>query len=80
MNKNDYLKNQIMTYMGNKRKFLPIIENILDNLTHKLGRKLNIGEFVEPVSRSIDPMQYVSYGTNPPVRDIASPNKWEVKE
>ena len=23
MNKNDYLKNQIMTYMGNKRKFLP---------------------------------------------------------
>tara|TARA_Y100001970_G_scaffold294316_1_gene450422 strand:+ start:1861 stop:2985 length:1125 start_codon:yes stop_codon:yes gene_type:complete len=44
MDKNNYLTTQIMTYMGNKRKFLPIIGNIVDNLTNELGRKLNIGE------------------------------------
>tara|TARA_B100000795_G_C22801403_1_gene442132 strand:- start:220 stop:1338 length:1119 start_codon:yes stop_codon:yes gene_type:complete len=39
-----YLKKQIMTYMGNKRKFLPIIGQIVDDLEIELGRKLNIGE------------------------------------
>ena len=40
----DYLKSQIMTYMGNKRKFLPIISQIVDDIEIELGRKLNIGE------------------------------------
>ena len=40
----DYLTSQIMTYMGNKRKFLPIISQIVSNLEDELGKKLNIGE------------------------------------
>jgi adenine-specific DNA-methyltransferase len=33
-----------MTYMGNKRKFLPIIEEIVCNIEFELKRKINIGE------------------------------------
>lgn len=44
MENKGYLTTQIMTYMGNKRKFLPIIEGIVDDLTREFGRKLNIGE------------------------------------
>jgi len=44
MNKKDYLKTQIMTYMGNKRKFLPILETILNDLELEFGRKLNIAD------------------------------------
>ena len=41
----DYLKSQIMTYMGNKRKFLPKISEILNSIKMELGKKeLNIGE------------------------------------
>jgi adenine-specific DNA-methyltransferase len=39
-----YLKTQIMTYMGNKRKFLPAIEKIIIDIEQELQRKLNIGE------------------------------------
>lgn len=34
---NDYLKKQIITYMGNKRKLLPEISKILDNIIEELG-------------------------------------------
>lgn len=37
---NDYLKKQIITYMGNKRKLLPEISNIIDNIIQELGEKL----------------------------------------
>lgn len=40
----DYLKSQIITYMGNKRKLLPHIEKIVLDLQDKIGRKLNIGD------------------------------------
>ncbi len=40
----DYLTSQIITYMGNKRKLLNKIEDIIINLEEKEGRKLNIGD------------------------------------
>ena len=40
----NYLTSQIMTYMGNKRKFLPTILNIVNNIEKELGRKLSIAE------------------------------------
>tara|TARA_Y100000591_G_C21829413_1_gene698679 strand:+ start:590 stop:1717 length:1128 start_codon:yes stop_codon:yes gene_type:complete len=40
----EYLTNQIMTYMGNKRKFLPYIEDIIVSLEKELNKKLTIGE------------------------------------
>jgi len=41
----DYLKSQIMTYMGNKRKFLPKISEILNSIKIELNKEeLNIGE------------------------------------
>ena len=39
-----YLHSQIMTYMGNKRKFLPVIGEIISSIELELQRKLNIGE------------------------------------
>jgi adenine-specific DNA-methyltransferase len=41
---NDYLTSQIITYMGNKRKMLDKIENVLINLEKQEGRKLSIGD------------------------------------
>lgn len=41
---NDYLTTQIITYMGNKRKLLDKIENVLINLEKKEGKKLSIGD------------------------------------
>ena len=41
---NAYLKEQIITYMGNKRKILPFIQQIVIELEGKLGRKLSIGD------------------------------------
>ena len=38
---NDYLTSQILTYMGNKRKFLPIIGQIINSVEEELGKKLN---------------------------------------
>lgn len=40
----DYLKKQIITYMGNKRKFVPIIGNIIDALEKDLGKKLILAD------------------------------------
>ena len=40
----NYLTSQIMTYMGNKRKFLPTINNIINNIEKELGRKISIAE------------------------------------
>ena len=37
----DYLRRQIITYMGNKRKLLPEISNILDNISEELGKNIN---------------------------------------
>ena len=36
---NNYLKKQIITYMGNKRKLLPEISKILDKIIEELGEK-----------------------------------------
>lgn len=41
---NPYFSSQILTYMGNKRKFLTIIEEIVKKIGKKEGKKLNIGE------------------------------------
>ena len=40
----NYLTSQIMTYMGNKRKFLPTIANIVNNIEKEMGRKISIAE------------------------------------
>ena len=40
----DYLKKQIITYMGNKRKFVPIIGNIIDAIEKDLKKKLILAE------------------------------------
>jgi adenine-specific DNA-methyltransferase len=40
----DYLNSQIITYMGNKRKLLKKIEEILIDLEGREGRKLSIGD------------------------------------
>ena len=41
----EYLTSQIITYMGNKRKVLPHIEELLLLIKGKLGKdKLNIGD------------------------------------
>ena len=34
---NDFLKKQIITYMGNKRKFVTMIGNIVDNIKRELN-------------------------------------------
>ena len=39
-----FYKTQILTYMGNKRKFLNIIEKIIKEIEKDLNKKLNIGE------------------------------------
>jgi adenine-specific DNA-methyltransferase len=44
MEEHNYLTSQIMTYMGNKRKFLPTINNIINNIGKELGRKISIAE------------------------------------
>lgn len=42
---NDYLTSQIVTYMGNKRKLLPNIKNIIETICQKEGKtKLKIGD------------------------------------
>jgi len=41
---NDYLEKQIITYMGNKRKMIPYISDIIDELTTKEGHSLTIGD------------------------------------
>ena len=41
----NYLSGQIITYMGNKRKLLPIISDIIDNIKTELGyAELTIGD------------------------------------
>jgi adenine-specific DNA-methyltransferase len=40
----DYYKNQIITYLGNKRKFVDIIETIVQKLEGKNKKKLIIGD------------------------------------
>jgi len=41
----NYLSGQIITYMGNKRKLLPIISDIIDNIKTELGyTELTIGD------------------------------------
>jgi len=39
-----YYKNQIITYMGNKRKILPYIKEVIDEIEKKEGRKLSMGD------------------------------------
>jgi adenine-specific DNA-methyltransferase len=39
-----YLSGQIITYMGNKRKLLPIIGELVDKIQMELGRSLTIGD------------------------------------
>ncbi len=41
---NDYLEKQIITYMGNKRKIIPYISDIIDELEKKEGHKLKMGD------------------------------------
>ena len=42
---NNYLKDQIITYMGNKRKLLDIIENSIDQIIPKINKKtLSFGD------------------------------------
>ncbi|RZD39444.1 MAG: hypothetical protein CXT73_07670, partial [Methanobacteriota archaeon] len=43
MNK-DYLEKQIITYMGNKRKIISHISDIVDELEQKEGHSLTIGD------------------------------------
>ena len=40
----DYYKKQIITYLGNKRKFVNTIEDIIKKLEIKTKRKLSIGD------------------------------------
>ena len=40
----DYLTTQIITYMGNKRKLLSKIEEIIVSLEKENGRKLTMGD------------------------------------
>lgn len=42
--KNDYLEKQIITYMGNKRKIISYISDIVDELEKKEGHSLTIGD------------------------------------
>lgn len=44
MDNTDFLSKQIITYMGNKRKFVPIIDDIITKIESRVGRKLKIGE------------------------------------
>jgi len=40
-----YLKTQIITYMGNKRKFLPLLDEVIDYIADQIGtEKLNLGD------------------------------------
>jgi len=41
----DYLKSQIITYMGNKRKLLDKISGVVDDVSHKLGKThISVGD------------------------------------
>ena len=40
----DYFRNQIITYMGNKRKFVPIMSDIINDITESLGHCPTIAE------------------------------------
>ena len=42
--KNDYFTKQVITYMGNKRKFIYIINELITEIEDKLRKKINIGE------------------------------------
>ena len=42
----DYLTTQIITYMGNKRKLLSKIEEIIVSLEKENGRKLTMALFI----------------------------------
>ena len=43
--KKDFLHNQILTYLGNKRKLIYSIESVIDNIENEFGEKINsIGE------------------------------------
>ena len=45
MSNNEYLSTQIITYMGNKRKLLTQIENVIDKIQGELGKNaLTIGD------------------------------------
>ena len=39
-----YLKKQIITYMGNKRKFMPILNDIIDSIQQKLKKELILAD------------------------------------
>jgi adenine-specific DNA-methyltransferase len=40
----DYFKKQIITYMGNKRKFIPILSNIIDSIKLELNKELVLAD------------------------------------
>ena len=40
----DYFKSQIITYMGNKRKFIPYINELVNFVEAEIGEKLTIAE------------------------------------
>ena len=44
--KDEFYTKQILTYMGNKRKFITIIQSIIDDIKKDLGkgREITIGE------------------------------------
>ena len=42
--KQPYLTKQIITYMGNKRKLLPALDNVFSSIETQLGRKLRMGD------------------------------------
>ena len=39
-----FLKKQIITYMGNKRKFMNILSDIVDNISNELDKPLVLGD------------------------------------
>ena len=43
-NNDEFYKKQIITYLGNKRKFVGIIEEIIKTLENKTKQKLSIGD------------------------------------
>ena len=44
MNASEFYKKQIITYMGNKRKFLPLLTQIIDYVRAELGKDLVLGD------------------------------------
>ena len=40
----EFLKKQIITYMGNKRKFMKILSDIVDDVEKELNKPLVLGD------------------------------------